>query len=123
MEEKTNLLKIEFPKFWLNAYKNKNHFFNYVLAEAKQYVEKRKLSEEYLKKDNCRKLWERRCEFCFEEITTEINDECYCTGDCYTWICSKCFNEYKAKYKWQVTEVQDIPKSGVVVTEVVISKK
>lgn len=48
------LLKIEFPDFWFDAYKNKNHFFNLVFEEATQCVEKLGLSEKFLEEDNCK---------------------------------------------------------------------
>ena len=73
------LLKIEFPDFWFNAYKNKNHFFNLVFEEATQYVEKLGLSKKLLEEDNCKELWERHCEFCFEKITINKN-----IGICFT---------------------------------------
>ncbi len=123
MEKEIKILKIDFPLFWTNAYKNKNRFYKYVFTETKQYVEKINLSKEYLKNDNCKKLWERHCEFCFEKITIELTRECYCTEDCFTWICQKCFNEHKDKYNWRVVEVQDIPKSGIINMDVKVVKK
>lgn len=120
--KKTKLLKIFFPKFWINAYEKKNRFFDYVFKEAEQHVKKRSLSEEYLKDDHCKELWERNCDFCFEKITTDNKGEYYCSEDCYAWICPKCFNVFRDQYNWQVIEVQDIPEHGVIAVQVKIAK-
>lgn len=120
--KQAELLKIEFPLFWNNAYNNKNRFFYLVFDEAKQFVEILGLDEKYLKEDNCIELWERHCEFCFEKITTNIKKVCYCTIDCVNWICDECYNKYKDEFEWKVVKVHDIPEKGVVLNEIKISK-
>ena len=101
------LLKIEFPDFWFDAYKNKNHFFNLVFEEATQCVEKLGLSEKFLEEDNCKELWERHCEFCFEKITINNKNTCFCTSDCFFWVCNDCFNKLKDEYNSILEEISD----------------
>ncbi len=116
------LFKITFPEFWIQAYKNKNNFFDYVFKEAKQFIDKGISSANYLKDDLCKILWERHCEFCFKKITILSNKECYCTVDCFNWICADCYEDFKDQFNWQVNEVQDIPDEGVTSLEVKINE-
>lgn len=116
------LLKIEFPDFWFDAYKNKNHFFNLVFEEATQCVEKLGLSEKFLEEDNCKELWERHCEFCFEKITINNKNTCFCTSDCFFWVCNDCFNQLKDEYKWKIVEVHDIPGKDIILNKITITK-
>ena len=107
------LLKMKFPEFWEKAVLEKNRFFRYVFSEAKQLVEKTGVSEEYLQGARAAELWERKCGFCFEEITTDRKGEFYCTKDCFSWICARCFKDFYERFRWRAEEIGDIPKKGV----------
>lgn len=39
------------------------------------------------------------CCFCTEKIWLE-NPEGYCTKDGYYWICTQCYNDFKARFGW-----------------------
>lgn len=108
--KEAKLLKMKFPDFWLNSYKSKNRFFYYVFSEARQHVEKRGLSKEFLEKDRCKELWERHCDLCFKEITLEMKGDFYCTKNGLDWICSDCFTRFKEYLKWEADEICDMPQ-------------
>ena len=44
------------------------------------------------------------CAFCFEKISNIQNtlNYGYVTTNGQTWICEKCFNDFKEKFNWQV---------------------
>ena len=110
-----SFLQIAFPEFWQRAYKTKNHFFQYVFAEAKQQVELLGQCAEYLEGDRCRGFWQRHCDFCNKSITTDTKEICYCSKDGLDWICAECFNDFKEKFGWTVLDnIQDIPAEGFI---------
>ena len=114
------LLKIVFPGFWLEAYKKKNNFFYYVLEEAKQHVDKIGISNEYLEGDRPKELWHRHCDFCTKKISIEMQEECYCTKDCFNWICAECFNDFKKRFNWKINEVKDISEENIITLKVIL---
>ena len=117
------LFKIIFPEFWQSAYETKNIFFQYVFAEAKKHVELLGKYKEYLEGDCCREFWHRHCNFCMKEITTDMNEECYCSEDGSDWICSECFNDFKERFGWKVFEnIQDIPAEKFKPLEIMMAK-
>ena len=116
MEEQyknSKLLKINFPDFWFNAYRNKNNFYKHVFLEAKEYVNKGVCGKEWLKEDRFQELWHRHCDFCLKEIKTDSQGECYCTKDIQHWICPDCYNAYKYHFGFQAEEVEDISSESI----------
>lgn len=107
------LFKINFPNFWLNAYKNKNNFYKHVYFEAKQHVINGLCGKEWLENEKCQELWHRHCEFCFREINTETKCKCFCTEDITKWICSDCYNLYKRHFDFVFETIDDIPYKSI----------
>ena len=48
------------------------------------------------------------CEFCGRKFlatgTADSQAEGYTTEDEYYWVCNQCFEDFKDKFKWQVTD-------------------
>lgn len=63
-------------------------------------VELKKIDQEEIKNKN--DLWHEHCEFCMESISNKYGQDVYSTTDEYRWICKKCFNDFKEKFKWVV---------------------
>ena len=63
-------------------------------------VELKKINQEEIKKKS--DLWHEHCEFCMETISNKYEQDVYSTKDEYRWICKKCFNDFKEKFKWVV---------------------
>jgi len=45
------------------------------------------------------------CEFCGEKFSEHKSDlnKGYATNDNYHWICSNCYNDFKAIFNWKIT--------------------
>ena len=117
------LLQIKFPEFWQRAYETKNNFYQYILAGA---VEDSKTFgyEEYLQDDRVHEFWHTHCNFCMKTITADMNEECYCSEDDTTWVCTECFNDFKERFKWKVqANVQDVPAEWFMAAELIASTK
>ena len=63
-------------------------------------VELKKINRKEIK--NKSDLWHEHCEFCMETISNKYEQDVYSTKDEYRWICKKCFNDFKEKFKWIV---------------------
>ena len=48
------------------------------------------------------------CKFCWAKFIAEPQpdslQEGYCTPDEYHWICTTCFEDFKARFEWKVIE-------------------
>jgi hypothetical protein len=108
------LFRIVFPEFWEQAYRAKNNFYQYVFDEAKRHVELFGRYAEYLEGARCGEFWQRHCSLCTKEITTDTNEECYCSEDGLDWLCAECFNDFKERFNWQAIDIQDIPAEGFI---------
>ena len=113
------LLQIKFPKFWQRAVEVKNNFFRYVFDEAERHVKLLKRGEDYLADELCQKWWHRHCTFCWKTLEADMQEECYCSEDGDYWICAECYNDFKKRFEWKVTEnAQDIPAEGFAVARI-----
>jgi len=53
--------------------------------------------------------WEHdHCSFCWakfmETASPDILTEGYATADNYYWVCPRCFEDFKARFRWQLIE-------------------
>lgn len=97
-----SLLRIEFPDFWEKSFVHKNDFYNLIKNDGETFVKKYKRGEEYLVGDKVQDFWHTHCIFCTEKITTRDNRICYCIPDYSTWICQKCFDDFKVEFNWKI---------------------
>ena len=98
------LYKVHFPEFWDRSYESKNSFFEMIEADAKNFVKVYHRGEEFLEGKKIGKFWHAHCEFCFTNIETDANSDCYCTKDFLSWICADCFRDFKDEFSWNVTD-------------------
>jgi len=50
------------------------------------------------------------CDFCWAKFSEKEEDalnEGYTTSDSYTWICKKCFEDFKDQFKWKVQFIDE----------------
>ena len=105
-------LQLKFPEFWQNSYKKKNNFYKHVFNEAKMYADAFKFDKSSYENEKCALFWHRHCDFCFKEITLDMNENCYCSEDGVDWVCEKCFEENKKTYSWKTKlDITDVPDS------------
>jgi hypothetical protein len=108
-----NLLKIVFPEFWHNAYRNKNNFYKHVFLEAEQHIEKGVCGKEWIEKGCFQKLWQRHCDFCMKSIETDLQEECYCSKDAELWVCAHCYKDYMEHFGWTAKQIDDIHAENI----------
>ncbi len=97
-----SLKKIKFPEFWQTSYREKNAFYDMIVAEAKDYFVRFKQGEEFLRGEKVQILWHAHCQFCWQKFTTDMDAECYCTPDYRHWICHDCFEEFKDTFNFTI---------------------
>ena len=81
--------QIKFPEFWQTSYREKNAFYDMIVAEAKDYFVRFKQGEEFLRGEKVQILWHAHCQFCWQKFTTDMDAECYCTPIGYVTTASK----------------------------------
>ena len=93
MEDDFNelFLHLKFPDFWENACKKRNIFYKHVFNEAKMHAEAFNLDKASYENEKCALFWHRHCDFCFKEITLNMNGNCFCSEDGADWVCEECF--------------------------------
>jgi len=67
----------------------------YLMAVKLYYRQYKKYSERW-DHDHCSFCWAK-----FSEYEGDLH-EGYCTLDHYHWVCSKCFEDFKEMFCWQV---------------------
>lgn len=98
------LKKIKFPDFWQQSFKEKNFFYKKVLEEAENYVKASNTGKEYLTEDKFQLFWHEHCTFCWEKFMTDLDIEGFCSDDYAIWICKNCFEDFKEKFNFTLTE-------------------
>ncbi|MBQ7347331.1 MAG: hypothetical protein IJW55_05180 [Clostridia bacterium] len=96
------LYKITFPKFWEQAYVEKNAFYQTVLKNALDHMKHFPNAKNYLQGEKIQHFWHEHCDFCWDKAMTDIECEFYCTKDMRYWICKKCFDDFKDKFGWRI---------------------
>ena len=99
---KAKLIKVQFPEFWEKALVTKNNFYELVVNDAKQFVEKYKKGGEFFKEYTVNKFWHTHCDFCTDTINTNDKRLCFCTEDFNYWICDKCYEDFKNQFEWSI---------------------
>lgn len=53
------------------------------------------------------------CEFCYAEFSDsrypEAMHQGYCTPDEYRWICDRCFEDFKSRFRFNVLQEDRVP--------------
>lgn len=98
------LKKIKFPEFWQNSYKEKNSFYQKISEDAEKYVAASNRGREFLEGEKIQAFWHEHCIFCWEKFMTDMNTECFCTLDYYFWICKTCYEDFKEKFNFTLTD-------------------
>lgn len=98
------LKKIKFPEFWQHAYRTKNDFYKLVADEARDFSVRFSPGEELPQGERAGRFWHAHCQFCWEKFITDMDVECYCTPDFSHWICSDCYEDFKDKFNFKLTE-------------------
>lgn len=98
------LYKIEFPRFWERAYREKNDFFHLIQRDAENYAQTMGKGAECPDGEKVRHFWHEHCWFCWEKATTDTDRVFYCTEDMGCWICEGCFNDFRDEFGWTVKE-------------------
>jgi predicted Fe-S protein YdhL (DUF1289 family) len=47
------------------------------------------------------------CMFCKVTLDASTEVMAYCTEDYYTWVCEKCYNDFKEVFEWALVENQE----------------
>lgn len=102
------LYKISFPDFWGRAYAEKNRFYKMISEDAHRFVETENRGHECLDGEKIQEFWHAHCDLCWEKFTTSINGEAYCTYDFSSWVCPKCFKDFKDRFNWTVLSDKEL---------------
>lgn len=95
------LYKVSFPPFWVEAYRDKNAFYQKIVRDAERFVATMHRGREYLEGEKVQHFWHEHCEFCGEKAQTDEPCTFYCTKDLQHWICEKCFQDFQENFHWQ----------------------
>ncbi|MCM1043376.1 MAG: hypothetical protein NC350_04125 [Corallococcus sp.] len=96
--------KVKFPDYWKTSRENKTEFYQKILADAQDFVNKTGRGGNYLNDDDVRLFWHEHCAFCFEKFTTDDETECYRSEDGYYWVCEDCLEDFKDYYNFTVID-------------------
>ena len=96
------LIQVRFPQFWHRAYREKNRFYEKVRLTAERTAARTGKWAEFLEDERIGKFWHDHCEFCWADVTPELDGEFYCTENLYTWICPECFRDFRESFRWTV---------------------
>ena len=106
--ENAVVYRIKFPEYWEKAFREKNSFFRIVQYDAEDFVNTMNRGQEFLEGEKIRHFWHEHCFFCWEKATTDMESVFYCTEDMQIWICAKCFEDFKDKFKWIVKPGEEL---------------
>ena len=94
--------KVKFPDYWEESFLEKNRFYDLVYNEAVDIVKTTNRGKEYLEGIGIGKFWQRHCDLCTRQITTDDALICFCTHDFQTWLCDECVDDFKDRFDWSI---------------------
>lgn len=102
------LYRVAFPDFWKRAWREKNAFCQLIERTARHHVETTGRGREYLEGEKIQHFFHDHCDFCMKDVATDMDAEFYCTNDFRYWVCPECFRDFREKFGWQESTVEEL---------------